>query len=45
LRQVVEHGLRHLSWLSRDDKGIAAELSPEWLLIVATYQPQPFRAL
>ena len=43
--QVVEHGLRHLSWLSRDDPVIRAELSPEWLEVVAGYQPEPFRAL
>lgn len=43
--QVVEHGLRHLSWLSRDDRVIAEELSPEWLAIVSGYVPEPFRAL
>lgn len=45
LDQVVEHGLRHLSWLSRDDPVIKAELSPAWLEVVAGYQPEPFRAL
>jgi len=43
--QVVEHGLRHLSWLSRDDPVIRAELSPEWLEVVSSYTPEPFRAL
>lgn len=43
--QVVEHGLRHLSWLSRDDPVIARELSAEWKDVVATYIPEPFRAL
>jgi hypothetical protein len=43
--QVVEHGLRHLCWLSRDDPVIREELSPEWLAAVAEYQPEPFRAL
>ncbi|HEX6487927.1 MAG TPA: cyclic nucleotide-binding domain-containing protein [Candidatus Dormibacteraeota bacterium] len=45
LDQVVEHGLRHLSWLSRDDPVIKEELSPAWLELVAGYQPEPFRAL
>ncbi len=45
LDQVVEHGLRHLSWLSRDDLVIKEELSAAWLETVAGYQPEPFRAL
>lgn len=43
--QVVEHGLRHLSWLSRDDPVIKAELSLDWLELVGRYVPEPFRAL
>jgi CRP/FNR family transcriptional regulator len=43
--QVVEHGLRHLSWLSKDDPVIGPALTPEWLAKVADYQPEPFRAL
>jgi len=43
--QVVEHGLRHLSWLSRDDPVIGPALTSEWLAKVAEYQPEPFRAL
>ncbi|HEY4866398.1 MAG TPA: cyclic nucleotide-binding domain-containing protein [Candidatus Dormibacteraeota bacterium] len=43
--QVVEHGLRHLSWLSRDDPAIRRELSAGWLELVDRYQPEPFRAL
>lgn len=43
--QVVEHGLRHLSWLSRDDPVIRQELSSAWLALVADYHPEPFRAL
>jgi len=43
--QVVEHGLRHLSWLSRDDPVIGPALGREWLAKVAEYQPEPFRAL
>jgi CRP/FNR family transcriptional regulator len=43
--QVVEHGLRHLSWLSKDDPVIGPALTSEWLAKVAEYQPEPFRAL
>lgn len=43
--QVVEHALRHLSWLSRDDPVIKEQLSPAWLEVVAGCQPEPFRAL
>ena len=43
--QVVEHGLRHLSWLSQDDPVIGPALTSEWLKMVAEYQPEPFRAL
>jgi hypothetical protein len=43
--QVVEHGLRHLSWLSRDDPAVRRELSAGWLELVDRYQPEPFRAL
>jgi hypothetical protein len=40
---VVEHGLRHLAWLVRDDPGIADAL-PEWVAALAAYDPEPFRA-
>ena len=42
--QVVEHALRHLSWLVRDDTAIA-EAIPEWIEVLDGYQPEPFRAL
>jgi len=41
--QVIEHGLRHLAWLVRDDPVIAATL-PEWRERLAGYIPEPFRA-
>lgn len=41
--QVLEHALRHLSWLVRDDQAIASVL-PDWLEILADYVPEPFRA-
>lgn len=42
--QVIEHALRHLSWLVRDDPAIAEAL-PDWSGILERYQPEPFRAL
>ena len=43
--QVVEHGLRHMAWLVVDDPAVAAELPPDWLTLLATYVPEPFRNL
>lgn len=45
LAAVVEHALRHLSWLSRDDEVIRSALSPEWIEVLMSYEPEPFRAL
>ncbi len=42
--QVIEHALRHLSWLFRDDPAVAEAL-PEWAELLDRYQPEPFRAL
>lgn len=42
---VVEHGLRHLAWLADDDPVIAATLPLGWHPVLATYVPEPFRAL
>jgi hypothetical protein len=44
LAAVLEHALRHLSWLIRDDPAIAAAL-PEWSAVLDGYRPEPFRAL
>ncbi|HLZ10872.1 MAG TPA: hypothetical protein VKT80_19970 [Chloroflexota bacterium] len=41
---VLEHALRHLSWLIRDDPVIATALM-NWSAVLADYQPEPFRAL
>ena len=41
--QVVEHGLRHLAWLAKDDEHVRATLSGEWLRILSGYVPEPFR--
>ena len=42
--QVIEHALRHLSWLVRDDPAIGQAL-PDWVPVLEAYQPEPFRAL
>ena len=43
--QVLEHALRHLSWLAREDPVVRAELSTDWHRALAPYTPEPFRAL
>jgi hypothetical protein len=43
LSQVVEHGLRHLAWLVREDEAIHAAM-PGWPEALAVYAPEPFRA-
>ena len=42
-RQVLEHALRHLAWLARDDPVVGRELSDSWKLALASYTPEPFR--
>lgn len=41
---VLEHALRHLAWLVKDDPAIAAAL-PDWVPLLDPYEPEPFRAL
>lgn len=43
--QVVEHGLRHLAWLAKDDPVVATELPDPWREVLAGYVPEPFRNL
>ncbi len=43
--QVIEHGLRHMAWLAKDDPVVAAELPPGWREVLAGYVPEPFRNL
>jgi hypothetical protein len=43
LSQVVEHGLRHLSWLVREDDAIHEALA-DWSRALSGYEPEPFRA-
>ena len=42
--QVLEHALRHLAWLIRDDDAVRAAL-PDWQAGLAGYVPEPFRGL
>lgn len=43
--QVIEHGLRHLAWLAKDDPAVAAELPDAWRVALAAFVPEPFRNL
>ena len=43
--QVVEHGLRHMAWLAKDDPLVAAGLPAGWRDLLAEYVPEPFRNL
>jgi hypothetical protein len=42
--QVLEHALRHLAWLLKDDPVVAGGLA-EWTGVLSVYEPEPFRAL
>jgi hypothetical protein len=42
---VVEHGLRHMAWLAKDDPVVASTLDEAWHALLAGYVPEPFRAL
>jgi hypothetical protein len=41
---VLEHAVRHLAWLSRDDPAIATVLA-DWSEALEGYHPEPFQAL
>ena len=43
--QVIEHGLRHLAWLAKDDGTVQVELSDAWHQALAGYVPEPFQHL
>lgn len=42
---VLEHALRHLAWLVRDDPAVAQALPQAWHALLAGYVPEPFRHL
>jgi len=44
-QQVLEHGLRHLAWLAREDEIVREVLDDEWKSVLAGYVPEPFRHL
>jgi hypothetical protein len=44
-QQVLEHGLRHLSWLVADDDVVRTALGEDWRRVLAGYVPEPFRHL
>ncbi len=44
-QQVLEHGLRHLAWLVKEDATVQAVLSDDWKRVLAEYVPEPFRHL
>jgi hypothetical protein len=44
VHQVLEHALRHLAWLVKDDDEIRGAL-PDWKGVLADYTPEPFREL
>jgi hypothetical protein len=41
---VLEHAVRHLAWLRRDDPAISTALA-DWSAVLEGYVPEPFRAL
>ena len=43
--QVLEHGLRHLAWLSSEDPVVMTVLNEDWKQVLADYRPEPFRNL
>jgi hypothetical protein len=43
--QVLEHGLRHLAWLVRDDDAVKRELADGWPEALSSYVPEPFQHL
>ena len=44
-QQVLEHGLRHLAWLAREDPTVRSVLSEDWVPALSGYVPEPFRHL
>jgi len=41
--QVIEHGLRHLSWLAKEDQVVKDVLSEDWKRLLEGYVPEPFQ--
>lgn len=43
--QVLEHALRHLAWLSRDDPAVRFALGLGWTQALSGYLPEPFSSI
>jgi hypothetical protein len=43
--QVIEQGLRHLSWLAGREAESSRGLGPVWRRALSAHQPEPFQAL
>lgn len=43
--QVLEHALRHLAWLAKEDDVVKETLIPAWHEELAGYVPAPFEQL
>ena len=43
--QVLEHGIRHLAWLSTEDAVVRDTLDAGWHDILGEYVPEPFQQL
>src|SRR5258708_10455964 len=41
--QVLDPGLRHISWLAKEDPVVIATLNDDWKRVLADYRPEPFR--
>ena len=44
VEEVIEHALRHLAWLARDDSSIARALPTGWVEALEPFPEQPFSA-
>ena len=43
--QVLEHALRHLAWLAKEDPVVRSELGTAWHTMLSDYIPAPFEQL
>ena len=43
--QVLEHALRHLAWLAKEDPLVGETLSEAWITELSTYVPSPFQQI
>jgi len=43
--QVIEHALRHMAWLAKEDEAVRSTLSAGWRKALEGYVPEPFQHL